>query len=106
MTSRIKIASIATTVAALLLSLALLTPSRAQAAEMSNGFGMNGFGMNGWAMNGWAMNGWAMNGWAMNGWAMNGLSPTSRPVTPAAIWAAHGIDLRQPLAAAVQRVGR
>ena len=81
MTSRIKIASIATTVAALLLSLALLTPSRAQAAEMSNGFGMNGFGM-------------------------NGLSPTSRPVTPAAIWAAHGIDLRQPLAAAVQRVGR
>ena len=91
MTSRIKIASIATTVAALLLSLALLTPSRAQAAEMSNGFGMNGFGM---------------NGWAMNGWAMNGLSPTSRPVTPAAIWAAHGIDLRQPLAAAVQRVGR
>jgi len=96
MTSRIKIASIATTVAALLLSLALLTPSRAQAAEMSNGFGMNGFGMNGWAM----------NGWAMNGWATNGLSPTSRPVTPAAIWAAHGIDLRQPLAAAVQRVGR
>ena len=91
MTSRIKIASIATTVAALLLSLALLTPSRAQAAEMSNGFGMNGFGM---------------NGWAMNGWAMNGLSPTSRPVTPAASWAAHGIDLRQPLAAAVQRVGR
>jgi len=96
MTSRIKIASIATTVAALLLSLALLTPSRAQAAEMSNGFGMNGFGMNGWAM----------NGWAMNGWAMNGLSPTNRPVTPAGIWAAHGIDLRQPLAAAVQRVGR
>ena len=86
MTSRIKIASIATTVAALLLSLALLTPSRAQAAEMCNGFGMNGFGM--------------------NGFGMNGLSPTSRPVTPAAIWAAHGIDLRQPLAAAVQRVGR
>ena len=53
------------------------------------------------------MNGFSMNGLnAQNGWSMNGLSPRTRLVDAAAIWAAHGIDPRQPLSATVERVGR
>ena len=85
MNARIKTASkLATVAVALLLTLGVLTSSPAQAAEASNGLPTR-------------------NGWALNGWALNGLSPR---IGLAAIWAAHGIDLRQPLSAAVERVGR
>jgi hypothetical protein len=102
-----KTSKIAALAAALLLALGLLTSSRAQAAEASNGFlTTNGFSMNGFSMNGFSMNGFSMNGFSMNGWSMNGLSPRDRLVSPAAVWGAHGIDPHQPLSATVERVGR